>query len=102
MKIICPPWLPGQRLGYLLTLNPATFLFSSSYLPCWRDRDQEGGSLLRELCIAHRGSPCGRAIFGYLAGIIFDGLPAPLWEWILFIKPARFMRKFGEEVLSVL
>ena len=60
---------------------PPQLRFFSSYLPCWRDRDQECGSLLSELCIAHRGSPGGRAIFGYLAGTIFDGLPL-----ILFIN----------------
>ena len=69
--------LPGHALPvYKLPPPPETFIlfFSfSSYLPCWRDRDQKGGSLLLELCIAHRGSPGGQVIFGYLAGIIFDG-----------------------------
>lgn len=59
----------------MATYSPSTsnFIFSSSYLPCWRNRDQEDGLLLSELCIAHRGSKDSRAIFGYLVGTIFVG-----------------------------
>ena len=71
--------LPGHALPVHKSPAPPklfSFFPSSSYLPCWRDRDQKGGSLLLELCIAHRGSPGGQVIFGYLAGIIFDGSPS--------------------------
>ena len=70
--------LPGHSYGLLIPhQNPDLQIFSSSYLPCWRNRDQEDGLLLSELCIAHRGSKDSRAIFGYLVGTIFVGFPLP-------------------------
>ena len=98
---------PVVTIGYPVTtvkLNtpapPLPFDFFSSYLPCWRDRDQKGGFLLSDLCIAHRGSLGGQVIFGYLAGTIFDGLLS-LFK-LLFINFHCFMQWFGEELLASL
>ena len=98
MSNIFPHSLPGRRSWiHIPPRSPSLsffFPFLSSYLPCWRVRDQKGGSLLLELCIAQRGSPGGQVIFGYLAGAIFDGhLSHSIFSSTCFMALCRGLKK---------
>ena len=68
---------PNRQEISCINRGPPTpfYLFSSSYLPSWKSRDQAGGFLQDEPSIAQRGGETCRVSFGALAGAIFDGLP---------------------------
>lgn len=62
------------------------------------DRDQKGGFLLSDLCIAHLGSLGGQVIF-VPCWHFFDGLPSFLTSFHQF---HCFMQWFGEKLLALL
>lgn len=78
-----PPAYPALADPILLSDPPTLGFFSSSYLPCGSNRDQEGGLLQFESCIAQRGDENCQLCFGIAVCEIFVSHPS--LEGLLFI-----------------